>query len=56
VNVFHHHKHEDETFLVLKGRFRMDFRDRHEWIKEGGFIVARRASSAVPWQNKNAGS
>ena len=30
--VFHHHEHEDEMFLVVKGRFRMEFRDRHEWI------------------------
>ncbi len=34
--VFHHHEHEDEMFLVVKGRFRMEFRDRHEWIDEEG--------------------
>jgi mannose-6-phosphate isomerase-like protein (cupin superfamily) len=37
--VFHHHEHEDEMFLVVKGRFRMEFLDRHEWIEEGEFIV-----------------
>src|SRR5271165_4416959 len=36
--VFHHHDHEDEMFLVVKGRFRMEFRDHHEWIEEGEFI------------------
>jgi mannose-6-phosphate isomerase-like protein (cupin superfamily) len=25
--VFHHHDHEDEMFLVVKGRFRMEFRN-----------------------------
>ena len=33
--VWHHHEEEDELFLVVKGRFRMEFRDRHVWIEEG---------------------
>ena len=27
--VWHHHDVEDELFFVVKGRFRMEFRDRH---------------------------
>ena len=44
--VFHHHEHEDEMFLVVKGRFRMEFRDRYEWIENGEFIVVPRGRGA----------
>jgi mannose-6-phosphate isomerase-like protein (cupin superfamily) len=56
--VFHHHDHEDEMFLVVKGRFRMEFRDaefrndefgdRREWIEEGEFIVVPRGVEHRP--------
>jgi mannose-6-phosphate isomerase-like protein (cupin superfamily) len=46
--VFHHHEHEDEMFLVAKGRFRMEFKDRHEWIEEGEFIVVPRGVEHRP--------
>jgi mannose-6-phosphate isomerase-like protein (cupin superfamily) len=37
--IWHHHDHEDELFLVVKGRFRMEFRDRHVWLEEGEFLI-----------------
>lgn len=37
--VWHHHDHEDELFLVLHGRFRMEFRDRHVWLETGEFLI-----------------
>jgi mannose-6-phosphate isomerase-like protein (cupin superfamily) len=37
--VWHHHETEDELFLVVRGRFRMEFRDRSVWLEEGEFIV-----------------
>src|SRR6478672_13927952 len=46
--VFHHHENEDEMFLVVKGRFRMEFRDRHVWIEEGEFIVVPRGVEHRP--------
>jgi mannose-6-phosphate isomerase-like protein (cupin superfamily) len=46
--VFHHHEHEDELFLVVKGRFRMEFRDHHECIEEGEFIVIPRGVEHKP--------
>ncbi len=46
--VFHHHEHEDEMFLVVKGRFRMEFLDRHEWIEAGEFIVVPRGVEHRP--------
>jgi mannose-6-phosphate isomerase-like protein (cupin superfamily) len=36
---WHHHEAEDEMFLVVKGRFRMELGDRHVWLDEGEFIV-----------------
>jgi mannose-6-phosphate isomerase-like protein (cupin superfamily) len=46
--VFHHHDHEDELFLVVDGRFRMEFRDHHEWIEKGEFIVVPRGVEHRP--------
>jgi mannose-6-phosphate isomerase-like protein (cupin superfamily) len=46
--VWHHHDDEDEMFLVIDGRFRMEFRDREVWIEEGEFIVVSRGVEHRP--------
>ena len=46
--VWHHHENEDELFLVVKGRFRMDFRDRQVWLEEGELLIVPRGVEHRP--------
>ncbi len=46
--VWHKHDHEDELFLVVGGRFRMDFRDREVWLEEGEFLIVPRGVEHRP--------
>lgn len=46
--VWHHHDHEDELFLVIKGRLLMQFLDREEWIEEGELIVVPHGTEHRP--------
>jgi mannose-6-phosphate isomerase-like protein (cupin superfamily) len=46
--VWHHHEAEDELFLVLKGRFCMEFRDREVWLEEGEMLVVPRGVEHRP--------
>jgi mannose-6-phosphate isomerase-like protein (cupin superfamily) len=46
--VWHHHDHEDELFLVVKGRFRMELKDRHIWLEEGEFLIVPRGVEHRP--------
>ena len=39
---------EDELFLVVDGRFKMELRDRKVWIEEGEFIVVPRGVEHRP--------
>lgn len=46
--VWHHHDHEDELFLVVKGTLRMKFRDRESIVREGEFIVVPHGVEHLP--------
>jgi mannose-6-phosphate isomerase-like protein (cupin superfamily) len=46
--VWHDHAAEDELFLVLRGSFRMDFRDHSVTLNEGEFIVVPRGVEHRP--------
>jgi mannose-6-phosphate isomerase-like protein (cupin superfamily) len=45
---WHHHEAEDELFLILSGRLRMDFRDREIWLETGEAIVVPRGVEHRP--------
>ena len=46
--VWHHHDQDDELFYVVRGRFRMEFRDRHVWVEQGEFIIVPRGMEHRP--------
>ena len=46
--VWHQHDDADEMFLVVRGRFRMDFADRAEMIEAGEFIIVPRGVQHRP--------
>lgn len=45
---WHHHEHEDELFLVHKGSFVMEFRDRRVTLREGELLVVPRGMEHRP--------
>ena len=46
--LWHHHDAEDELFYVVRGRFRMEFRDRAVWVEQGEFIIVPRGVEHRP--------
>ena len=46
--VWHHHDDEDEMFLVHRGRFRMELRDREIELAAGDFLIVPRGVEHRP--------
>ena len=46
--VWHHHEHEDELFLVHRGSFRMEFRDRTVELAAGDMLIVPRGVEHRP--------
>jgi mannose-6-phosphate isomerase-like protein (cupin superfamily) len=62
---WHHHETEDEMFLVVKGRFRMEFREAEDgspaqngpseiWVEEGEFCIVPRGVEHRPVADEEA--
>jgi mannose-6-phosphate isomerase-like protein (cupin superfamily) len=45
---WHHHGTEDELFLVHRGSFRMEFRDRAVTLRAGDFLIVPRGVEHRP--------
>jgi mannose-6-phosphate isomerase-like protein (cupin superfamily) len=45
---WHHHAKEDELFLVIRGQFRMDLRDRSILLNEGEFLIIPKGTEHRP--------
>ena len=45
---WHSHEHEDELFLVLEGRLKLEFRDREVWLEKGQLCVVPRGVEHRP--------
>ncbi|TNE65871.1 MAG: cupin domain-containing protein [Alphaproteobacteria bacterium] len=50
--VWHAHTDEDELFLVLDGRFRMDYRDRQVWVETGEMVIVPKGTEHKPYAPK----
>jgi mannose-6-phosphate isomerase-like protein (cupin superfamily) len=52
--VWHKHDVEDELFLTVRGRFRMEFRDRNVWLERGEFMIVPRGVEHRPVADEEA--
>jgi mannose-6-phosphate isomerase-like protein (cupin superfamily) len=50
--IWHHHEQADELFYVVRGRFRMEFRDRVVEVEAGEFLIVPRGVEHRPVADK----
>jgi mannose-6-phosphate isomerase-like protein (cupin superfamily) len=50
--VWHKHENEDEMFLVIKGNFTMELRDKTIDLKEGEMIISPKGTEHRPVANE----
>ena len=51
---WHFHEQEDEMFLVIKGSFRMEFRDKTQYLEEGEMIIVPKGVEHRPVADQEA--
>ena len=52
--IWHHHDHEDEMFLVVKGTLRMKFRTHEAVVREGEFVIVPHGVEHLPVAEEEA--
>jgi mannose-6-phosphate isomerase-like protein (cupin superfamily) len=51
---WHHHELEDEMFLAVRGRFRIEFRDKTIELEAGDFLIVPRGAEHRPVAEEEA--
>jgi len=46
--IWHQHEHEDEVFVIIKGRLLLKLRDQDMWLDEGEFVIVPRGVEHMP--------
>src|SRR6266542_3183655 len=46
--VFHQHENEDELFMVIKGKFKMEYRNKTVEVNEGEIVIVPRGVEHKP--------
>lgn len=52
--IWHKHEHEDEMFLVIKGKLLLKFRDKDVHLNEGEFIIVPKGVEHLPIAEEEA--